>query len=188
MKWSKTDIHKVKKEYDLGTSINKISQDLKISEYHIKKLAKKLNLRHATSWSDYEIKILKEMLKTNSTLDEICFILTKSIHSVRKKVKELNLTITGNGGIDLNKEAITYLVYLPDLDVYKVGITNKSTSERMIFGLNSDNYELILERHFNNGKDARLLEIKWLENLKPYLYNSHILPSGNTETFRYGPN
>ena len=77
----------------------------------------------------------------------------------------------------------TYLVYFYALGIYKVGITNRTVKER--FNEELQPYDIILERHFNKGKDAKELETEWLDNLKPFLYNTNELKSGNTETFIY---
>lgn len=92
-------------------------------------------------------------------------------------------TSTNTGNIPANKKGITYLVYIPKYDLYKIGVTSKTVKERM-----SDNrlseYDLILEHKFDLGKDAIILEKVWKENLKEYLVNTGLLQSGNTETFR----
>jgi hypothetical protein len=87
------------------------------------------------------------------------------------------------GGIPLDKEGITYLVYIYKYDLYKLGITSKTIKERMRDNKISK-YEIILEHKFSNGIDAMKLEKKWKKNLKEYLVNTGKLHSGNTETFR----
>lgn len=89
-----------------------------------------------------------------------------------------------NGGdIPLDKEGIVYLVYIPKYDLYKIGITSKSTQERMRDNRLSK-YEIILEHKFDTGTPAINLEKQWKSNLKHYLVNTGLLNSGNTETFR----
>ena len=86
------------------------------------------------------------------------------------------------GGFKPTKPATTYLIHFPELDLYKVGITNRTVKER--FCQEPQPYEVILERHHTKGTDARKLETEWLSNLKPLLHNTNELTSGNTETFR----
>ena len=90
----------------------------------------------------------------------------------------------GSGYIPNYMSGFVYLVYIKKYDLYKIGVTSKTTKERMI-----DNkileYEVILERQFNNGTDCMKLEKEWLSNIEEYKINTGLLKSGNTETFRY---
>lgn len=134
-------------------------------------------LRCLEEYKGTKIKIKHECLK--------CGSIYKS--NPRDKLRGFACKYCGNdnnsGGIPLNKQGITYLVYIPKYDLYKIGITSKSTKERM-----SDNniytYDLILEHTFVTGVDAISLESQWKDNLKAYLINTGLLSTGNTETFR----
>jgi hypothetical protein len=77
---------------------------------------------------------------------------------------------------------ITYLVYFSDIDIYKIGVTSKTTRERNSY--QNLKYEVILEHHFDTGREALDLERQWLVNVSQYKINTHLLTSGNTETFR----
>ena len=84
-------------------------------------------------------------------------------------------------GFKLNEPAITYLIHFYALDIYKVGITNRTIKQR--FRQEPQPYEIIFYREFEKGQEAKNLETEWLNNLKPLLYNTGELKSGNTETF-----
>jgi hypothetical protein len=140
-------------------------------------------------------KELKEKCPTIICLEEY---LGHTIHILHKCLKcdvEYNSTpsdkLAGHGckncglggDIPLNEKGIIYLVYIPKYDLYKIGITAKTTQERMRDNRISK-YELVLEHTFSKGIDAMKLEKVWKENLKEYLVNTGVLRSGNTETFR----
>jgi len=77
--------------------------------------------------------------------------------------------------------AVTYCIYFKELDLYKVGISNKYKERMKTFGYKP---EIIFMREFRLGSEAKELEIKWLQNIKDYKINTGLLMSGNTETFR----
>ena len=87
-------------------------------------------------------------------------------------------------GINQDLPGITYLVYFPKINLYKVGVTGKTTQER-----NSSQgyeYEIILEHKFDTGREALQFEEHWLDNIKEHKFNTGLLNNGgNTETFRY---
>lgn len=79
--------------------------------------------------------------------------------------------------------AILYLVYFYNIKLFKIGITSRTTVQR-----NNDQdqkYEIILELHFDTGREAMIKEQEWLETTKHLQVNTGLLKSGNTETFRY---
>jgi len=85
-------------------------------------------------------------------------------------------------GFKYNKPAATYCIYFKDLEIYKIGITNNFKRRCTEFGYKP---EIIFIREFELGKDAKILETQWLENIKEYKVNTNKLLTGNTETFRY---
>lgn len=146
------------------------------------------------------IEELKEKCATVLCLEEYKGAHTKILHkclkcgSIYKSMPASKLqgyacmycgTNNNSSGIPQDKEGITYLVYIPKYDLYKIGITSKTVKERMRDNnIRYSDYELILEHKFDKGIDAIKLEKKWKENLKDYLINTGLLRTGNTETFR----
>jgi len=84
-------------------------------------------------------------------------------------------------GFNPNIPGLIYLVHFYTLNMYKIGITNRTVKER--FRGEPYPYEIILYRKFDKGRAAKKLEAKWLDNTKNLKYNSGKLKSGNTETF-----
>lgn len=88
-------------------------------------------------------------------------------------------------GVPKNSPAITYLVYISEYDLYKIGVTSKTIKERMNDNkLSESKYEVILERYFKYGSDAMQLEKEWLSSIEEYKINTGLLKTGNTETFK----
>ena len=117
----------------------------------------------------------------------LCNIEYKSIPNSKLRGMACKYCGTNNngGGVPTNKQGITYLVYIPKYDLYKIGVTSKLVKERMMYNnIKPRDYELIIEHIFDSGNTAMELEKNWKENLKEYLVNTGILKSGNTETFR----
>ena len=79
------------------------------------------------------------------------------------------------------KEIVTYLIYFPSLDLYKVGVSTDFYFRSKSFGAIS---EVILTIKHDTIESAKVLEKQWLSNLEDYLCNMEVLPSGNTETFK----
>ena len=84
-------------------------------------------------------------------------------------------------GFKADKPAILYFVKIENL-FYKLGITNRTTKERLAKDIKEYNIEIMWELEFPLGKDARDLERHLLEKYKKYLENTGLLNSGNTET------
>jgi len=85
-------------------------------------------------------------------------------------------------GFQPQEPAVTYLVYFPEHDLYKIGISNNYLRRFKQFGSKP---EIIFIREFELGIDAKELESKWLENVDHLKINTGLLKSGNTETFKY---
>jgi hypothetical protein len=90
--------------------------------------------------------------------------------------KELN-----SAGFNPGLVGYTYLIYFPDIEVYKYGITNNLKQRMNAFGHKP---EIILIREFDLGSMAAELEKQWSNNLEHLKVNTSLLRSGNTETFK----
>jgi len=91
-----------------------------------------------------------------------------------------------NYGFDKSKPGILYYLKITTDDgkiLYKIGITNRTVSER--FGLAElSKIEIVKQKLYENGQDAYDLEQKMLKKYKKYKYNGpKVLDSGNTELF-----
>lgn len=73
---------------------------------------------------------------------------------------------------------IVYLVYFPNLELFKVGITNNIDNRLKAFGQKCD---LFWTEKFKTNAEARQRESNLLKRVT--LFNSMSLRSGNTETF-----
>lgn len=87
-----------------------------------------------------------------------------------------------NHGINLEVPAYTYLLHFPELNIFKIGITNNLDNRIQQFGIKP---EIVFFRYFEDANTALSLEKEWLENIKHLKYNTSILTSGNTETFKF---
>jgi predicted GIY-YIG superfamily endonuclease len=91
------------------------------------------------------------------------------------------------GGFNQNKTAIFYILKIKDQDIYKIGITNKSVSER--YSKNEQElFTIVRNISFKNGTDALNLENKLKRQYKEFLYKGiNPLNSGHTEMFTVLP-
>lgn len=75
-----------------------------------------------------------------------------------------------------------YYIYFPELDLYKIGITNNINVRITSFGYKA---VLLFAQEYQSGSKAYDIEQELLNQLKPLLINTGLLKSGNTETFRW---
>lgn len=80
-----------------------------------------------------------------------------------------------------------YLLYLPEYNLYKIGITTKSIDERM-HNSNSISYSILVDYIFENTIKAYKIEQIILSRMKLVRYNGiKVLVSGNTELLAVNP-
>ena len=77
---------------------------------------------------------------------------------------------------------IFYLIYFPALNLYKVGICIKLDKRRAQYNYDS---EVIQSIAFKTPEECADHERTLKKKLKSYMYDSGLLPSGNTETFMW---
>ena len=87
-------------------------------------------------------------------------------------------SISGNR----NNTKTFYLLFFPELNLYKVGITGNLDKRRGKFGETSEVIDTIV---FETYEECASYESAALKKLKPYMEDTGILSSGNTETFRW---
>ena len=77
---------------------------------------------------------------------------------------------------------IFYLIFFPELNLYKIGICMKLDKRRGQYNYDS---EVIQSIAFSTPEECAEYERDLKEKLKPYMYDSGLLYSGNTETFMW---
>lgn len=85
-------------------------------------------------------------------------------------------------GFDDSKQAILYFVLFKDLNLYKLGITNRTPKERLSPDYNKYNAEIIWEIQFETGLEARSIEKELKILHKDKFCDTGLLNTGNTET------
>ena len=83
-------------------------------------------------------------------------------------------------GFKYNDPAFLYFIYIPQLDLYKIGITSNWNRRKYDFGYTPI---VITMEEFDSGVSAKEAETKLKRCLSEHLYNSGELKNGNTETF-----
>lgn len=129
-------------------------------------------------WTEEEETTIKNFYSTTSSVD-LSKKLNRSIDSILHKAAELELQKERS----LDKKSTKgylYLVFFPALNLYKVGITNIPKRRFREFGFEHEVLSL-LEGSYSHIEE---LEKYLLKFIKPYLYNSGQLTSGNTETYK----
>ena len=91
--------------------------------------------------------------------------------------------ICAESGFNENIPATLYLIKFINIpNLYKVGISNDYITRLNRLQQPST---IIILKHFDTGLEAKAEEVIWLHNLKNYMYNTGLLKSGNTETFKF---
>jgi len=177
-----------------------IANELDRTKESVKKKCIQLNIKSTLtnkvySHTYYEKKVskvfnvLEPYINSRTKILHEC-ILCKSKYKRKPVISNINKGCkycgvkNNTGSIGLTGAGIIYLVYIPKYNFYKFGITSKSCKERMK-DLCISTYEIILEIKYKNAIDVINLEKQWFLALKPYLVNTELLKSGNTETFYY---
>ncbi len=85
-------------------------------------------------------------------------------------------------GFKPNQPAILYYLSINDGEAYKIGITNRTVSER--FESDMQYITILHQVHYKNGQDAYNEEQRILKQFKEFKYiGPDLLKSGNTELF-----
>ena len=196
--WTVEEIELLIAFVSLGYSRLEISNELDRSVYSIQKKLGRLNIaREYKVLSNTEY--LNKLLKINPTIiavENFISICTPILHKCLACENEYKVSpqskLRGRGckycdtpgGIRLDKPGVTYLVYDKERKLFKIGITGKNLIDRMK-DIGIKNYEILVVRKFNTGKEARDLERQWLFSVKGFKLNTGLLKNGNTETFKY---
>ncbi len=128
-------------------------------------------------WVEKDTELLKEIYSTSSPT-ELSSMLDRTSSSIVCKANLLGLKKEKS----LNKENTTgylYVVFFPELNLYKVGITNNPKKRLGEFGVNCNLLSLLEGKY----SEIEKLEKYLLNFIKPWLVNSKKLRSGNSETY-----
>lgn len=85
-------------------------------------------------------------------------------------------------GFDDSKPAILYFVYFKTLNLYKLGITNRTVKDRLSPDYNKYEAETLWEIYLETGYNARIMEKELKLLHKDKFCDTGLLSSGNTET------
>lgn len=200
MKWTEDEIEFLKACLDSGWTHQEIAEETEgkrtlisirsiTSKLHIKSKNKKAysNIEIDNKIQNKGIKRLEDYKNNFTKYKFKCLICNTiwetTIHIILSGNQGLpcGCPSCANHGFNSSSPAITYCIYFPDIDLYKVGITNNLTNRLKQFGQKAT---VIFTREFDLGIDAKELETKWLDNIKDYKVNTGLLKSGNTETLR----
>lgn len=107
-----------------------------------------------------------------------CKVCIKSL----PKPKRENYNRTPRKAFFIGKPTILYYVKFEEENIYKIGITSRSTRTR--FKCDNKPYQIIKEWLFENGEDALNIEQEYHERFKEFRYiTTDFLKFGNTELY-----
>jgi hypothetical protein len=132
-----------------------------------------LALTQNTNWAEKEIQFLLDNYENNGPF--YCSqILNRSYSAVVNKANKFNLYHFNR----YNISNILYIIYFPELGLFKVGITNSVETRIKSFGKKCIVLKAI---EFTTAEEAFQKEKELLKTVK--LVNTGMLNNGNTETF-----
>lgn len=148
--------------------------------------SKKPTDSYKTEIEDRSVYIVSEYITATTPVEHGCKI-CNSIWKARPTdiLKGKGCPKCASRGFDSCKPAITYFISFihDEIVYYKVGITNKSTEERLRLNWKSNSVEILWEFYFKEGKNAAIAEKRILDLYDRFKINTGALSSGNTETF-----
>ena len=133
----------------------------------------------------YTEEMIFEEIKKYKTLKEFYSNNVSMYSSARKKgliEKIKKILIYNPRGFDDKKQGILYYIKLKENNIYKIGITNHTAKLR--FNNEQDKFDVVFEKVYKLGLDARVAETKILRKFKSHKYiGDNVLRNGNTEMF-----
>ena len=191
--WVPEELSILRKQAELGLSSLEISKIISRTELAINKMASINNIKiKANRGKDPDI-FLTELYHKNNTVTVLGSYSGNKTHikcmcNICNHIwsPTPNKLLSGRGcplcAINPKTSKYVYLLYFESLDLYKIGISTNIARRRKELGVAS---KLIFNLYFKNGREAYLLEQKWLINVSDLKINTGLLKSGNTETFIY---
>jgi len=190
MRWKQDEIDFMSVALEEGWSHKDIANELErttISVSHKANNSDLISLNYNKTHETYAKQIPKDIETLESYIGADTKIVHKHICGFIWKVKPSSI-LSGHGcpmcnsSFNAKTPGVLYLIYFPELDIYKFGISNKYIVRMKHFGSTP---EIILIREFDLGLEARELENEWSKNVDYLKINTGCLTSGNTETFVY---
>lgn len=160
---------------DLGS--NYIAKHLGKTPASVYSKAYSLNLRLGKTWTEADEQVIKDLYLTTCPVE-----LSKKLNCTQGALN-IKAWALGIKKSNLDKENTTgylYIVTFPELNLHKVGISRDPSHRFKAFGARCEILSLIEGKY----SDIEKLEKYLLNYIKPHLYNSGQLKSGNTETYK----
>ena len=90
----------------------------------------------------------------------------------------------GKGRVDMDKPCTFYYLHLPDLDLYKIGITTLTVEHRYRTSFDREQFTVLFTKLFSTGREAYEYEQSLIAQYNKYKYiGEKVLKTGNTELF-----
>lgn len=177
-KWADNEISFLIENYSLLGP----SECAKILSRTVKSVERKgdgLNLRIYKIWALEEDNIIKNKYPTFCST-ELSKELNVSLYSLVNRAHHLNVQKKSNMD-KKNSSGYLYIIYMPNIELYKVGISANPYNRFSSFC-----YPVIVKSLiYGNYLEIEKLEKYLLNYILEYKVNTELLPSGNTETYRF---
>lgn len=172
MKWTKEEEQFLIDNAELGTSycVEKLNRTIDSIQRKAHRLG--ITLTRPANWTKEEVQFLTDNYANNGPV-YCAEKLNKTYRSVQSKAYRLNLQ--ANTRYD---SKIIYVVYFPDLFLYKVGLTNNVECRIKQFG---QPCVILKTEECETPQEAAELERDLLKSVT--LINTGAINNGNTETF-----
>jgi len=90
----------------------------------------------------------------------------------------------GKGRVDMDAPCTFYYLYLPDVNLYKVGITSLTINKRYRTAFDREQFSVLFTKKFDTGREAYDYEQNLIKEHTKYKYlGEKVLKTGNTELF-----
>jgi hypothetical protein len=177
MKWTKEEEQFLIENY-INKTPAKCAEILNRTLSSIHHKASKLKLtkpNQAKLWTDKDEQFLKDNYSYNGP-NYCAESLGRTYNSVHLKAAAMGLKC--NIRSNMNNSKLVYIVYFPELYLYKIGITNSLQHRIKSWGVIS---EVLKVKEYSTAQEAAEVERKLLKSVQ--LVNTGELRNGNTETF-----
>ena len=179
-RWTKEELEILEEEYPSPLMSREDLMEILPgrSDRAIEQKARRLGLsRPVPHYSEKELQYVIDNYATKGPT-AVAEHLGRTAESVMTKAFFSGLVFTN--GYRTNTKTF-YLLFFPELNVYKVGITNNLDTRRKNLGETS---EVIDSTVFETYEECISYESAALKKLEPHMEDTGILKSGNKETFR----
>lgn len=177
--WTEEEISFLAEQVPISASFAEIAKELGRSTTAIEQKARSLGLKCIRFFSEEEDRYIIENYPEGDLL-EIAQFLNRPYGAISKRANRLN--IKRNKLIDRTCIGYLYVIKFieyPELNLFKVGITNNPNRRFLEFGTKIE----VLSLLHGTYEEIHKLEQYLLNFIDPYKQNYFILRSGNTETY-----